>query len=195
MSDIEIGGNIEFGGYRWIVLDVNGERALIIAENIVDRRPLSESNSATTWEYSCIRYWLNNDFYNSLTFSDRNQIIASEIINDNNRWFESYAGQNTVDHIFLLSLEDIFQYLGGVTQGDVWNEYVGMVGVWDERNDERVAYDTNGEAHWWWLRSPGQHDNFNANISINGTIMMQGISSDNQGGGVRPAMWINLENC
>jgi len=188
----EIGEKIEFGRHSWIVLDLKDESALIITEHVIDRRPFSLSNNDSTWENSCIRYWLNNDFYNIFDYSDRNRIMPSEIVNDDNEIFGSNAGPDTVDKIFLLSAEEALQYFGGGERGDIFDSSGNVIGIWDEMSYTRIAYDVDGEVRPWRLRSPGQHNNYNANISISGSINLEGGYSDSPWGGIRPALWISL---
>ncbi|MCL2425113.1 MAG: DUF6273 domain-containing protein [Oscillospiraceae bacterium] len=192
LHGLDVGENIEFGEYSWIVLDIQGRSALIITENVIDMRPFSVADDATTWENSSIRNWLNTDFYYSFDLADRNRIIESEIVNSDNNWFESYAGRDTVDNIFLLSIDEALLYFGGGKRGDVYNEYVGLVGIWGERDNERIAYDADGQARWWRLRSPGQHDNFTANVSVDGSVNIQGTKNYGQVVWVRPVMRIRI---
>jgi hypothetical protein len=57
-------------------------------------------------------------------------------------------------------------------------------------NDDRIAY-CNGEAHWWWLRSPGINSN---GVDVvgddDGVCPGNYVNCDNYG--VRPALWLNL---
>ena len=191
-NDLKIGEKLEFGAYYWIVLAIRDEGVLIISDRIVSRNSFEQTDEFSTWETSYIRHWLNDDFYNSFSPFDRSRILALEIANDDNIWFGTGAGQDTTDKIFLLSIEEALQYLGGGVRGDIVDEYTGLVGIWDERSCERIAHYTDGEARWWWLRSPGQHDNFSANVSPNGTVNIQGVTVTNRGGGVRPALWLRL---
>ena len=190
--DLEIGDIIEFGEYNWLVLNIEKEQALLISQNIINRRPISLSTNDHTWKNSCIRHWLNNDFYNTFDISDRNMIIPTEVINSNNKWFESYAGYDTIDYIFLLSIDEVLQYLGGGAISYIVDGSGNLVGVSDEKAYKRIALSMIQNEHWWWLRSPGQHDNFNANVLLDGSVNIQGVHSNALAGGVRPALWISL---
>lgn len=47
---------------------------------------------------------------------------------------------------------------------------------------------------WYWLRSPGVYQNVAAIVSYSGLIRFSGGMVDYAHGGIRPAMWVNLED-
>jgi len=65
-NGIEAGDFLEFGGHKWIVLDVQDGYALILSKEIISRKPFAASNEPVTWETSDIRHWLNNIFLTHL---------------------------------------------------------------------------------------------------------------------------------
>lgn len=203
-QNVKAGDRLEFGGYNWIVLDVQNGHALILSEMVINYKPLSSNLKATTWETSDIRNWLNNDFYNTITRADQSRIVETSVINDDNQWFDTKGGNNTADKIFLLSIDEVLLYFGGGEQwdnetsgGDLGEgngtDYAGIVGLWDERNHERTAYDNDGNERWWMLRSPGQREGNFANIGVDGDINLVGGSLYGRIG-VRPALWLVLSN-
>jgi predicted heme/steroid binding protein len=46
---------------------------------------------------------------------------------------------------------------------------------------------------WWWLRSPGGDRGHAAYVSYGGGVYDIGSSVSNDGGGVRPALFLNLD--
>jgi hypothetical protein len=50
MTKPKIGDIIPFGEYNWRVLDVQGDKALIITEDVVELRPYHEQYVEVTWE-------------------------------------------------------------------------------------------------------------------------------------------------
>ena len=62
----------------------------------------------------------------------------------------------------------------------------------NQYNDNRIAFDLYGYAHWWWLRSPGNNTNMVAGISAGGILFLSGDASDEFNGGVRPALVLHL---
>jgi len=88
-------------------------------------------------------------------------------VNDQNKIIEHYTG----DKIFLLSQEEV-------------NEY--FVSDRDTR-----AFDSNGTATFWWLRSPGSASNRASKVNEVGLFNLHGYDISNTGG-VRPALWIKV---
>jgi len=67
---------------KWKILDAEEDKTLLISRQILDYKPFNESTvaDATDWEYSSIRYWLNNDFFNSVFSSDEQNAIQASIV-------------------------------------------------------------------------------------------------------------------
>ena len=107
---VEVGDIIPFGGHEWRVLEVRGDRALLISEYIIELRAYHYREEAVTWETSAIRHYLNNEFLNSFRRADRARIPETRLANNDNPWFGTYGGDDTYDKIFLLSLEEVVQY-------------------------------------------------------------------------------------
>jgi len=82
------------------------------------------------------------------------------------------GGNDTTDKIFLLSIDEANAYFTD--------------------DSSRIAPNTMGDPAWWWLRSPGVAANYAAGINYGGDIAISGSSVSNGGGGVRPALWLNL---
>jgi len=185
---------IPFSGYIWRVLDVQNNQALILSELVLKSHAYNEQNIGITWEKCTLRYYLNNYFYNKL--SDKNKIVERTISNKNNQWYGTAGGNDTTDHIFLLSLEELVQYFGDSGQLRRNWQLTGDVSEWyfdDEFNEKRIAKDANGAPAWWWLRSPGCNSDVAATVFMDG-----GVCVGNNGGsvsavgGVRPALWLNM---
>ena len=190
----ETGDIIEFGGYNWIVLDVQGDRALIITEEIIGQRAyhIRDTWDILTWESSDIRRYLNDDFYNRFTEQERRRIAETKVINDNyNPWFGEHGGNDTVDKIFLLSLDELVSYFGDSGQlankNHPDNEWWGFH---DQYSDDRIAYNASCVLRGWWLRSPGVNEDHITNIRDDGGVCVDGLHAGFTSGGVRPALWL-----
>lgn len=121
---------------EWIVLSINGDKALVISRYILDTLPYYQDgvddNHIVTWSNSYLRYWMNNDFYNS-AFSSQEQarIALTTLDNPNPNEFYDLKGKHTSyyndytastqDRIFALSYKEVTAYMG-VTQltGSYW---------------------------------------------------------------------------
>ena len=188
----EIGSIISFGGYDWRVLDVQDGRALLLSEYIIEHRAYHNRSEAVTWETSTLRHYLNNQFFNSFNESDRARIAETRVLNNNNPWRGTHGGNDTNDRIFLLSIEEVVRYFGDSgelrnREGE-WSEWA----IYDRYNFARIARTRNGEASWWWLRSPGLDSYCAAGVNSGGILDFRGLHVVYGSGGVRPALWLNL---
>ena len=170
-STISTGNLIHFGGIFWRVLDVQDGKAFIISEDILETRPYHSPGGDITWEHSTLRAYLNSEFLSSFSQADQARISETTVINKKNPTYDTPGGNNTVDKIFLLSIDEARTYFAN--------------------DSARIAYDSDGEAVWWWLRSP-DHAGYAADVDINGSIY-SGYNFVDYNGGVRPALWLNLQ--
>ncbi|MCL2634707.1 MAG: DUF6273 domain-containing protein [Oscillospiraceae bacterium] len=162
---------IQFGGYSWLVLEKSDSAALVLSLEIIEEREYHLTLEEITWEHSAIRQYLNGEFYNSFSSEDQNRIISTNIVNNNNPEYDTVGGSNTNDNIFLLSIDEANNYFTD--------------------DSARIAKNAYFAARWWWLRSPGDSGFFAAFVNYSGGVNVGGSIVDD-GGGVRPAMWINL---
>jgi hypothetical protein len=180
----EVGNVIPFAGYDWRVLDVQDGKALLISKYILKVKVYNDSRYAgLTWNTCTLRRYLNVDFYCSLP-ADRALISETQVVNNDNPKHETPGGVDTIDKIFLLSIEEAEAYFGS--------------------NEERVAYacDRFGIA-WirkdkskkWWLRSPSESNYHAVFVDDKGGIIVDGCAVDEcYVVGVRPALWLNLHS-
>ncbi len=199
---MQVGEKISFGGYDWQVLDVQNGKALIITEYIIEQRPYHDAYEDITWAECSLRKYLNGAFYNKFSAADQDRIHSVLHINSDNQWFGTKGGEDTLDNIFLLSLDEVCRYFGDSTS-KLYNPGKNQR-YWFERkdinNDKRIAMLINKNGcWWWWLRSPGRVGLKAVYIWGDGTIGIQGnnilkgnISDGKCTGGVRPALWLSL---
>ena len=207
MQKIVVGDYIEFGQYRWKVLDIEDNQALLISEHIVVQQPYNDVAGPVTWETCSLRKYLNGTFYNTFTPSEQKRISLSYIKNDNNQWYKSDGGEDTEDYIFLLSVEELTCLYFGDSSYNLTNPSAKQR-YWFQRKDKnntkrQVLYE--GSSWWWWTRSPGRdnkravyvHGDGNIGIQGNGTYRYSSktihpLTKDNAGG-VRPALWLSID--
>ncbi|MCL1988160.1 MAG: DUF6273 domain-containing protein [Firmicutes bacterium] len=178
---IKIGEIIPFSGYKWRVLDIQENQALLLSDLILEKREYHEKSEPITWENCTLRHYLNNDFYNKL--SDKSQIAKRFIANKDNPYNGTSGGNSTTDFIFLLSIEEIVNYLGNGNSD--METLAKQRNINDQNNNKRIARDSSGSVAWWWLRSPGLVIN-NGGVYISSNLFVS------LAGGVRPALWLNL---
>ena len=156
---------------KWRILSESGGKALILAELILDSQEFYPSTYihtengktiyANNWEYSTIRKWLNETFYN-VAFNDLQKalIVATELDNKTTAYdgsSNSYATcqNNTTDKVFLLSYKDILSF-SDTARIKQTSDYAQVQGAYTSTSS---SYLGNGN---WWLRSPNDDYSYNA---------------------------------
>ena len=199
--------DVLLGGYKWKVLEVQGDKMLLLSELIIERKAYHSSKTDATWENCDLRKYLNNEFYNKFEHYERDMIVETKLPNKSNQWYGTSSGNDTTDKIFLLSLEEVVKYFGDSGQLK-YRPKADAVLLSDQYNEKRIAKDSYGSACCWWLRSPGCRANSAACVEVGGRVVMLGRGVDEIGGdfmyfegnflgcneyvGPRPALWLNL---
>ena len=174
ISHIIEGDFINFGGYSWRILNrVANNRVLVISAEIIELKPYHNSYDNITWEHCSLREYLNGEFYDSFSATDRARIREVTNLNPKNPDFTSSVGGNpTLDKIFLLSIPEAQQYFSSDA-------------------DRITTHD--GWISGWGMRSPGQGNNLVSYVNNSGVLNLLGVWNNYNNFGVRPAMWLNLE--
>ncbi len=151
----------------WRVLDREGDKRLLLAEEIVARQPYNKEYDNTYWQTSTLRRWLNKTFFQkAFSLKERSRILNTRLKNPPNPRYLTSGGGDTVDKLFLLGLDQLERYLPTDAQ--------------------------RAMGQWWWVRSPGLNILSAASVYEDGSIYDTGINIHYADGGVRPAMWILL---
>lgn len=168
---------VKFGKFTWIVLDENESGYLLVTKNIVlyrkynskAHRPIILGNAINvTWAISDIRNYLNENFYYKyFSAIERNQIVAVKIHTPDSIEYSTKGGRDTVDKIFLLSLEEVELHFPS--------------------NAERMAR-YHGLTCSWWLRSPDICQNRARIVAYNGDAGDGPFV--NELSGIRPALYL-----
>jgi len=101
------------------VLKTYSNRALLITENIIERRPYNDKYVDTSWENCALRKYFNGELYDSFSKEEEALIAETSISNNNNPWYGTIGGRDTKDKMFLLSIEEVIYYFGD--SGDLKN--------------------------------------------------------------------------
>ncbi|MBR6365238.1 MAG: hypothetical protein IKS10_03935 [Lachnospiraceae bacterium] len=197
-SDIEVGDFIVFGSYEqdgnisnreeaigWLVLDKQEDRILVISRYGLDCQPYNNQNVDVTWETCSLRKWLNNEFYMAtFTTEERSRILETTVTADKNPEHDTPAGNDTVDRVFLLSIEEVNRYFTDPIEAA---RCMGTPYCYNEG-----AYEESWGCCHWWLRTPGSAPNSAVHENgLNSTSNLgMGVSYDAYA--VRPAMWIQI---
>lgn len=216
--DAQIGETVSIGHYPqttyegtdstpidWIVLDVQGDQALLISKYALDAKQYNKGEKNYTWENCTLREWLNNDFINA-AFSAKEQdaILMTTCVNTDVEWdaiadadgydplpksFTGIGCADTKDKIFLLSCEEASKYFTD-------NEARMAVPTAYARANHAAGnseYQVDGrDTCQWWLRSPGAYEGVAAVVAPNGVRTNFYVNFVIVG--VRPAFWVDLKS-
>ncbi|MCL1804309.1 MAG: DUF6273 domain-containing protein [Eubacteriaceae bacterium] len=125
------------GGYTWQVLEIKDEKAFLISRDIIDTRAFDGEGKTNIWGSSPLRSWLNNEFYSGFSTQEKSRITETNVVNNDNPWYGTDGGPDTVDKVFLLSIEEVAMYFGDSGALANWNGEDN--GIRDEYGDNRQA--------------------------------------------------------
>lgn len=180
---------------EWIVLNVQGGKALLISKYGLDAKPFNIKGNGT-WKESSLRSWLNNEFLNGGSFNDaeRTKISLTDVysgydqnyrLEDDPYYFDP-EDYKTQDYVFLLSYREAITYFpnSGARQCVVTDYAINNGADVYHKAESKVV-------GMWWLRTEGS-------MSCAEYVMENGERSDiveNSNGTliVRPAVWVNLQ--
>lgn len=206
-----------FEPIKWRVLEVNGDTALLLSDLALDCQLYHTSETSITWEKSTIRSWLNgyssgsnssgidysrsNFIDTAFSASEQAAIKNTNVVNENNSSYGTSGGKDTCDKLFLLSESEVCQGDQAAAYGFARNAatrdesrrckssaYAKARGVF---NSSSTTYAGNT---WWWLRSPGSHEDNAMIVYYDGQVYGYGNSVNYYNYGVRSALYLNLSS-
>ena len=168
-------GNVYYFKYeplKWRVLDAS--TGLVVCDSAIDSQPYNnyilsadsnywgDSNKmhyASNWEYSSLRAWLNNDFYNT-AFSKMQQDRIKELTRENKSTYDSkYDSNPTLDKVTLLSYNDVLNKNYGFSPSYNTNDTARQRKGTDYAKCQGLYVSSSyGGTSWWRLRSPSSSD-------------------------------------
>ena len=195
-----VGNYVIFGNYpqtndvndnspiEWLVLESDGETALLISRYALDCKPYNERYEATTWETCTLRSWLNSEFFNKAFSTEEKQyILQSDVSADKNPKNSTNPGNATKDNVFLLSIVEANKYFkSDDARKCAPTDYAIQQGAYTSD-----SYKVEGRrACWWWLRSPGNSSYNAADVDPDGSIGNFSVSGSSDA--VRPCVRVRL---
>ena len=205
-----VGDTVIFGEYEqdglssdgrefieWIVLDKSDDALFLLSKYALEMQKFSLTEDSSYWEISFVRSFLNRRFPDN-AFNNENPsrvmdttVFNYRIANDDDPYDEivsvDWSVQDmmpyeTVDKLFLLSIDEVDQYLKQSDRMTRATAYLIGMGT-------TITSEGNCD---WWLRSPGNEDVSSAYVKASdGQISssMNPISNC-----VRPAMWLKISS-
>ena len=154
-------------------------------DNTANRKIDGKTVYANNYEYSNIRTWLNNTFYNTaFTSTEKNAIVARNSL--------AYHNNSTTDNVWLLSAGEAKKTGYGFTRDDYPTE-TRQAKTTDYAKSQGIAvYDTNKCTNWY-LRSESYYYSFVCTVCSNGHVDIRFDVYDTVSG-VRPALILHLKS-
>lgn len=192
----DVGSIIEFGAYpqdaelrnlpiQWQVLAKEDGRILVVSKYGLEFREFNNTDEAVTWETCSLRKWLNGTFLKSAFLSEEQKRIPTVTVTaDENPDYDANPGNDTMDKVFLLSCDEMYDYFDN-----------GPAECWfTDYSFAQTGYKSDDKSCDWWLRTTGQTSNTAVFVEEDGTIETCMGEDVVMKKAVRPALWINLKS-
>ena len=184
---------------KWRVLSVHGNDAFLLADKNLDNKQYNEEIISVTWATCTLRTWLNVTFLNTaFTSAEQAAIKNTTVVNEDNPYFGTEGGENTIDKVYLLSIAEASNTAYGFngefntrseTRMAKNTVYAKERGAWTSTSTE---YEGNGD---WWLRSPGNSSAVASSVVFDGLgVDSNGVDVGDVHVAVRPALHLNLSS-
>ena len=174
-----VGQTVSFGHYeqdnnsrngaesiQWYVLSVRQGKALLLSVYVLDSAPFQDNSITPRWQNCTLRDWLNNSFlYTAFSAAERNCL-----------------SNQTGELITLLSGDEYETLVNSAQAQGVSTAYARARGV---------HVDEGTGLSWWWTRSKADKDDYF--LGVNSKCILTLFYMCKASGGVRPAVWINMD--
>jgi hypothetical protein len=158
--------DLQWGRYKWRVLEVKDDMALLLTEKLIGVRQFHATRSdIIRWPFSSLRDYLNTEFLNEKFSAEQQKLIAGSTVRTPDKRNSKTLFTDSKDIIFILSEDEVKKYF-------------------PKESDRMLGYE-------YWLRTPGTNWNNVCMVDKEGKITPDG-TYDNGKIGIRPALWIKL---
>ena len=165
---------------KWRVIKCENGEALLLSDIVLDKQKYNKRLKKVTWEKSTLRKWLNKKFMNrAFSSSEQEAIRTTKVINEDNYYYKTDGGNDTLDKIYLLSLSE--------TDEEKEYGFTDSYGMTIKYSN----YADLDDYQYWWLRTPGEKNISAAAVDMSGKAYGGGGESDMELG-IRPVLHLNL---
>lgn len=165
---------------KWRVIKCENGEALLLSDIVMDKQKYNKRLKKVTWEKSTLRKWLNKKFMNrAFSSSEQEAIRTTKVINEDNYYYKTDGGNDTLDKIYLLSLSE--------TDEEKEYGFTDSYGMTIKYSN----YADLDDYQYWWLRTPGEKNISAAAVDMFGKAYVGGGESDMELG-IRPVLHLNL---
>ena len=165
---------------KWRVIKCENGEALLLSDIVLDKQKYNKRLKKVTWEKSTLRKWLNKKFMNrAFSSSEQEAIRTTKVINEDNYYYKTDGGNDTLDKIYLLSLSE--------TDEEKEYGFTDSYGMTIKYSN----YADLDDYQYWWLRTSGEKNISAAAVDMFGKAYVGGGESDMELG-IRPVLHLNL---
>ncbi len=170
LDSAEVGDTVVYGSYEqdgkdsngnepieWEVIAKEDDKILVISKYALDNTEYNEGRGAwsnvydpVTWETCSLRAWLNNEFLYEAFSDEEQQNIVDSALTTPEGWNGVEAGNDTIDKVFVLSVEEAERYMNDEERMCQPTKYLESKGVYVEEDPSRGKGNV-----WWFLRTSG----------------------------------------
>lgn len=183
-DEYEVGNIVTFGSYpqgraggdspiEWIVAEIDGDYAFLISRYCLDCKPYNAAHETCSWHSCSLRSWLNGSFYRNAFSSDEKRMIVT-----------AYTDAASEDNVFIPSAEEVKTFLFKEQRVGYPTNYAENHGAKERKNG----------ACWWWLRDSGQTSIYAQHMDVYGVVYADGQYVNVDHVGVRPAIWVQIDD-
>lgn len=199
-NDYTIGNIVTYGTYEqdndeengeeaieWIVLDVEGDQALLLSRYGLDAQAYNTYTKRITWCRCSLRKWVDYNFLKmAFTVEERERIASTTVSNPATEGYDTYSCDDTTNQVYLLSYDEALAYLP--TEADRQTTATAYAIARGAYVDEDTGY------CWWWLRSPGEGNTYACAVRTDGRVTgySSSLEVNRTSGCIRPVIWLNI---
>ncbi|MBO6119455.1 MAG: hypothetical protein J6P02_03235 [Lachnospiraceae bacterium] len=179
---------------EWLVLSETNDKILVISKDTIISISYHDKIENITWDSSILRLYLNNVFYNMfLNDEEKSMVIPTILKNDGLNEFGFSNGENTIDKVFVLNLDEYKKYFNDdkerISKGTKYGKTIGL----QLSSTLPIADVPIENGTFYWARDVGYHESDVACVNWDGRINVYGYNCKSDGMGVRPCMWLKKE--
>jgi hypothetical protein len=173
-----VGDEVRIGNYDWIVLDKQSDKLLLISKYSIGLGDFVDKGWEITWDISGVREYLNDTFLNGQLQAGEAKalILPTRVTTPANPTHGTAGGADVTDKLFLLSYEEVLQYMP------------------DPQDRLLTTQEDPSTSVVWWLRTMGRDMTYAMCVDAYGELLTDGNSTSPFSAGYhyRPAMWIDI---
>ena len=190
LKNIKVGYCVEFGKYPywqqgreeplvWRVLDIQGDKALLVSNKVVDYLPAADSLDCSSWKDSFLATWLNSVFY---VKAFNNMEMARLVIN---RSVNQFITVPSTEELILYYSDNPKSHLPSFAEGKA--KALQTPYVTDKNKESENRYIT------WWLRDFMIGKGRVKYVSKDGRLVEPRFDGETmKSKGVRPLIWVKI---